>query len=234
MNDVEDFETFLIISHKKFEIHLLDIKNFKNLYKKEFNYETDLEKIDLNFLSEFLEMNIFRIEKVARNFVNNINVIIENNSILNFDLSLKKKNYSGNITNSFLENTLSDAKDLFQESYSQYKLMHMIINKYIIDGISYSSLKDKINSDEIFLEIKLISISNSIIFEIEKILKRYQIQVNNYLDKTYIKDFYKDEKIDISLKAHQLLSGSNINEVRIISKTSQKQGFFEKFFQLFS
>ena len=112
--------------------------------------------------------------------------------------------------------------------------MHMLINKYIIDGISYSSFKDKINSDEIFLEIKLISISNSIIFDIEKILKTYQIQVNNYLDKKYINNFYKDGKIDISLKAHQLLSGSNINEVRIISKTSRKRGFFEKFFQLFS
>ena len=234
MNDFVNFETYLIISHKKFEIHLLDIKNFKNLYKKEFNYETDLEKIDLNFLSDFLEINIFRIEKVARNFVNNINVIIENNAILNFDLSLKKKNYSGNLTNSFLENTLSDVKDLFQENYSQYKLMHMLVNKYIIDGISHTSLKDKINSDEIFLEIKLISISNSIIFEIENILKRYQIQVDNYLDKTYIRDFYKDEKIDISQKAHKLLSGSNINEVHIISKNSQKQGFFEKFFQLLS
>ena len=234
MNDVIDFETYLIISHKKFEIHLLDIKNFKNLYKRVFDYETDLEKIDLNLLSEFLEMNIFKIEKIARNFVNNINVIIENNSILNFDLSLKKKNYSGNITNSFLENTLSDAKDLFQESYSQYKLMHMIINKYIIDGISYSSLKDKINSDEIFLEIKLISISNSIIFVIENILKKYQIQVNNYLDKSYIKEFYKDEKIDISQKAHKLLNGLNTNEVCIISKTSQKSGFFEKFFNFFS
>ena len=234
MNDVIDFETYLIISHKKFEIHLLDIKNFKNLYKREFDYETDLEKIDLNLLSEFLEKNIFKIEKVARNFVNNVNVIIENNSILNFDLTLKKKNYSGNITNLFLENTLSDAKDLFQENYSQYKLMHMLINKYILDGISYSFLKDKINSDEILLEIKLISISNSIIFEIENILKRYQIQVNNYLDKVYVKDFYKDEKLDISHKAHKLLSGSNINEVRIISKNSQKKGFFEKFFQLFS
>ncbi|WP_440613881.1 hypothetical protein [Candidatus Pelagibacter sp. HIMB1748] len=234
MNDVIDFETYLIISHKKFEIHLLDIKNFKNLYKREFDYETDLEKIDLNLLSEFLEKNIFKIEKVARNFVNNINVIIENNSILNFDLSLKTKNYSGNITNLFLENTLSDAKDLFQENYSQYKLMHMLINKYILDGVGYSSLKDKINCDEIFLEIKLISISNTIILEIENILKRYQIQVNNYLDKAYVKDFYKDEKLDISHKAYKLLSGSNINEVRIISKTSQKKGFFEKFFQFFS
>ena len=234
MNEVIDFETYLIISHEKFEIHLLDIKNLKNLYKEEFNIQSDFEKIDLNLLSEFLDKNIFKIEKVVGNFVNNINVIIENESILNFDLSVKKKNYSGNITNSFLENTLSDVKVLFQESYNQYTLMHMLINKCIIDGISYSSIKDKINNDEIFLEIKLISISNSIIFVIENILKKYQIQVNNYLDKSYIKDFYKEEKIDISQKAHKLLNGLNMNEVRIISRTSQKQGFFEKFFQLFS
>ena len=233
MNEVTDFETYLIISNEKFEINLLDVKNFKNLYKNEFRYQIYLEKIDLNLLSEFIENNIFRIEKVAGNFVNNINVIIENNSILNFNLGIKKKNYSGKITNLFLEKTLSEIKDLFQESYNQYKLMHMIINKYTIDGIGYSFLEDKINTDEIFLEIKLIAISNLFVFEIERILKRYQIQVNNYQDKTYIKDFYNDEKIDISHKAHKLLSGLNRNEVRIISKTSEKLGFFEKFFQLF-
>ena len=234
MNEVTDFETYLIISNEKFEINLLDVKNFKNLYKNEFRYQIYLEKIDLNLLSEFIENNIFRIEKVAGNFVNNINVIVENNSILNFNLGIKKKNYSGKITNLFLEKTLSEIKDLFQESYNQYKLMHMIINKYTIDGIGYSFLEDKINTDEIFLEIKLIAISNLFVFEIERILKRYQIQVNNYQDKTYIKDFYNDEKIDISHKAHKLLSGLNRNEVRIISKTSEKLGFFEKFFQLFS
>ncbi|WP_075505852.1 hypothetical protein [Candidatus Pelagibacter communis] len=235
MNDVIDFETYLIISHKKFEIHLLDIKNFKNLYKREFDYETDLEKIDLNLLSEFLEKNIFRIEKIAGNFVNHINVIIENNSNLNFNLSVKKKNYSGNITNTILEKILSDVKDLFQESYNHHKLVHMAINKYIIKGISYSSLLDNINSDEIVLEIKLISISKLIIYEIESNLKKYQIQVNNYLDKGYVNNYFKEEEeLDISLKAHKLLNGLNINEVRITSKSSEKLGFFEKFFQLFS
>ena len=73
--------------------------------------------------------------------------------------------------------------------------MHMIINKYIINEESYNSFKDETNSDEICLEIKLISISNLIIFEIENILKKYQIQVNNYLDKEYLKDFFKDETI---------------------------------------
>ena len=63
---------------------------------------------------------------------------------------------------------------------------HMIIDKYIIDGVSYSSLQDQISNDEICLEVKLISISNLIILEIENILKKYQIQVNNFLDKSYV------------------------------------------------
>ena len=110
----------------------------------------------------------------------------------------------------------------------------MLINKYIINGISYSSLQDKINSDEISIEIKLISISNLLISQIENVLKKYQIQVDNYLDKKYIKDFLDDEKSDISQMAHKLLNGFNTNEVYITLKTTKKQGFFEKFFQLFS
>ena len=56
-----------------------------------------------------------------------------------------------------------------------WELMHMLINKYIVNEESYTSLKDETNSDEICLEIKLISISNLVVFEIENILKKYQI-----------------------------------------------------------
>ena len=234
MNEAIDFETYLVISNDKFEIYLLDIKNFENLYKKEFKYQTDLEKIDLNLLDEFLENNIFSIEKVAGSFVNKINVIIQNKTILNLDLSVKKKNYSQNISDVFLKNILTDVKDLFKESYREYKLMHMLINKYIVNEESYTSLKNETNSDEICLEIKLISISNLIVFEIENILKKYQIQVINYFDKEYLKDFFKDEQLEISHMANKILNGINNNEVLLTSKNTKKLGFFEKFFQLFS
>ena len=234
MNEAIDFETYLVISDDKFEIYLLDIKNFENLYKKEFKYQTDLEKIDLNLLDEFLEKHIFSIEKVAGSFVNKINLIIQNKTILNLDLSVKKKNYSQNISDVFLKNILTDVKDLFKESYREYKLIHMLINKYIVNEKSYTSLKDETNSDEICLEIKLISISNSIVFEIENILKKYQIQVINYFDKEYLKDFFKDEQLEISHMANKILNGINNNEVLLTSKNTKKLGFFEKFFQLFS
>ena len=234
MNDPLNFETYLVISYEKFEIFLLDQKNLKNLYQEEFKLEVGTKKINFDLLGMFLEKNIFKIEKLVGNFVNNINVIIENKSTLFFDISIKKKNYSGNITNKFLENMLSDIKDLFNDNYSEYKLLHMLINKILIDGENFSTLNDRVNIDEICLEIKLISISNLILIQIEKTLKKYQIKVNNYFDLGYVKDFFQDEKLDISQKANKLLNGINSNEVRITSKTEQKQGYFEKFFQLFS
>ena len=234
MNKEIDFETNLIISYDKFEIFLLDIKSYKNIYYKKFKFGYDPEKINFNLLSEFIENNIFKIEKLAGNFVNNINVVIENKLILTSDISIKKKNDSGEVTSALLQGMLTDIKELFKENYYEYQLMHMIINKYIIDGKSYSSLDDQIVKNKICLEIKIILISNLIILEIENILKRYQIKVDNYFDKKYIENFLNDERLDVSIKTHKLSNGLNANEVRITSKIVQKQGFFEKFFQLFS
>ena len=234
MNKEIDFETYLIISYGKFEIFLLDIKNHKDIYQEEFKFRDVSEKLDFNLLNDFLENNIFKIEKLAGNFVNNINIVIENKSILTSNIGIKKKNYTEKITDIILESMLTDVKDLFKENYNQHKLLHMIIDKYIIDGVSYSSLQDQISNNEICLEIKLISIPNLLILEIENILKKYQIQVNNFLDKRYVKDFFLDKQLDISQMAHKLKNGMNKKEVQITTKYTKKIGFFEKFFQLFS
>ena len=226
MNKEIDFETYLIISYGKFEIFLLDIKNHKDIYQEEFKLRDVSEKLDFNLLNDFLENNIFKIEKLAGNFVNNINIVIENKSILTSNIAIKKKNYTGEITDRILESMLTDVKDLFKENYNQYKLIHMIIDKYIIDGVSYSSLQDKISNDEICLEIKLISIPNLLILEIENILKKYQIQVNNFLEKGYVKNFFLDKQLSISQMAHKLKNGMNEKEVQITSKYTKKNWFF--------
>ena len=59
MNKEIDFETYLIISYGKFEIFLLDIKNHKNIYQKEFKFRNDSEKIDFNLLNEFFRKKYF-------------------------------------------------------------------------------------------------------------------------------------------------------------------------------
>ena len=90
INDL-DFETYLIISSDKFGIYLYDIKNKNNLYFKEMNYENNFENLNIEALSFFLEDNIFKIEKLAGQFIKNIYLIIENKKILNLNISFKKK-----------------------------------------------------------------------------------------------------------------------------------------------
>tara|TARA_Y100000996_G_C22525869_1_gene644410 strand:- start:883 stop:1587 length:705 start_codon:yes stop_codon:yes gene_type:complete len=234
MSDILEFETYLSVSSKKFEIYLFDIKNFKNLYEKKFNLNHESENIDLTSLTIFLEDNIFKIEKLIGKFIKEISIIIENKTILNIDLSVKKKNYNEYITNAFLENTLTDIKDLFKENYQENRLMHLIVNKYLVDGVNHLISKNKINTKEICLEVKLISILNSTTFELDKILKKYQIQVENYLDRNYIENFFADNQLELSEMTYKIKNGININEAKIISKYPKNEGFFEKFFQLFS
>ena len=53
-------------------------------------------------------------------------------------------------------------------------------------------------------------------------------------EKKYIKSFFEDQNLDLSLIAFKIQSGHNQYEISLVPKNSKKRGFFEKFFQLFS
>ena len=54
----------------------------------------------------------------------------------------------------------------------------MIINKYLINGKSYSLLEDDLKSDNLALELQFKSVSNDFIKDIDNILQKYQIRSN--------------------------------------------------------
>ena len=91
MTDDLDLETYLSISSKKIGIYLLDKKKLKNLYFQEENIKNNNVFSDLNILNEFLDNNIFKIEKLIGKFIKNINLIIESEDILTLNIGLKKK-----------------------------------------------------------------------------------------------------------------------------------------------
>ena len=91
MTEELSFEAYLSISQQKFEIYLFDKKKLKNIYKGELYLLDDLDQIDYNLLSSFLDKNIFKIEKLTGNFLKSVSLIIENPKILNFSIGIKKK-----------------------------------------------------------------------------------------------------------------------------------------------
>ena len=111
-------------------------------------------------------------------FVKNIYLLIESNNILNLSIGIKK-NYSNIIKNKYLQNILTDAKDLFHENYLDYKIMHIIIKNYLVDNIHYSKLKSDLKGDQLCLELSFLSIRTDLCKQIEKILENYQIKLSS-------------------------------------------------------
>ena len=227
-------DAYLSISQKKFEIYLLDKKNLKNIYKKEFHFENDTDQIDYNLLGDFLDKNIFTIEKLTGNFLRSIVVVIENDQTLNCSIGIKKKNYGEKISKHYLESSLLELKDLFKENYQNYKIMHFVVNRCLIDGINYTSFDKEIIGEDMIIEVNFISISNILIKEISNVLEKYQIKIDRLFEKKYIKNLFEGEHLDSSLIAFKIQSGHNKNEIILVPKSVKKRGFFEKFFQLFS
>ena len=234
MTEALEFETYLSISSKKFKIYLLDTKNLKSLYFEEKNFENSISIPDLNNLEKFLDNNIFKIEKLIGKFVKNINLILDTEKFLRINISLKKNNYEQIITKKILENSLLELKELFNESYQDYKIVHMLLVSYMIDGSHYSELKFDLNFKNLSLETQFIALPIKLVIEINKILENYQIKITNYFDQNYIQTLFKGQNIDLSEMAYKSKFGFNNNEVSLIPKNIKKTGFFEKFFQLFS
>ena len=229
-----DIETYLIISSSGYEINLFNPINFKSLYEKKFKFENKVYSVDFNILNIFLEENIFKIEKLIGRFIKNITLILESDKILNVNIGISKKNYDESFNSKYFESMLVEIKDIFKERYQDQNIMHIIIDRYLVDGIDYHSFKDILKGDQVCLEVQLIAIPNNLSLELDNVLKKYQIKIIRTMDKNYIKNFFKNENEKFTKMAFQIQSGSNPHEVKIVPKNRVKIGFFEKFFQLFS
>jgi len=231
MIENSDFETFLYISKNKYQIFVYDKNNLKNLYHEEIE---NVDEIELNILSKFIDDNIYKIEKMIKNFIRNIILIIQDDKVLDIGISFKKKIYEKNIDQKQLENSLVEVKDIFNENYQDLIIMHMII---VEKENNFSLNNDNKNHDYLFLEVNFISIPNNFTFNFDKLLENHQIKIKRYMSGGYIKSFFdkeSKESMELLVMANKLNDGLNKNEVQLVSKNKENKGFFEKFFQLFS
>ena len=92
MTEDQEVETYISISQFQIGIYFFDVKNLKNLYRRELKYKSKDEKVDLNILNKFLEEHIFKIEKIFKKFIKDISLIILDSKSNNICFGVKKKN----------------------------------------------------------------------------------------------------------------------------------------------
>jgi len=229
-----DFETYLFLSPQKIAISVYDKPNLKKLYYKEVININEKKDFKFEIVDDFLEKNIFEIEKKLKNFIEHINLIVESIEFLTIQISVKKNNYGKKISKDNLIYLLNEAKDECKETISDRRITHMLIDNYLIDKKNYSFLPVDQKCDFFSLDIRFVCLSKNYIRDIEKILKKYQISINNILQTDYIRSFQKENQNDLFLIAMKIIEGYNKNEVLIVPKESKNKGFFERFFNFFN
>ena len=234
MNEELKFETYLFIDSKKLVICVVEKKTFKILFKEEKLLDDHNEDSNLKKLDNFLAKNILKIEKILKNFVKDVYIILDDKEFLPIEISIKKDHNGNSISQENLINPLNVLKNLCQFSFKDKKIIHMLIENYQIDGKDYSFLPENLKCNNFSLDIKFICLSKNLIEHYESVLKRYHILVNQILNAEYIEQFQDQQNPNIYTTASRIISGFNNNEISLVNKTFKSKGFFEKFFNLFS
>jgi hypothetical protein len=229
MTEETDFETYLYLSSDKFKIFLFDKKNIKNLFQETITIENNFNFIDFTELTKFLDKNIFKIEKLIGTFIKDIFLIVDNENNLMIKLSNKNK-----INKESLRNTLIKLKNLINENYKNQTIMHILINNKLVYEDNETSLIDNKDTNSQYLEVCFITLSNDLIINLDKVMQKYQIKISKFIDGKYIRNYFEDDELELSSATHKIINGSNDSEVLIVPKSTENQGFFERFFKIFS
>ena len=223
---------FLII--KKRKILFVSFDDTKgSIPSKEISIDDySIDSIDFS-IENFLEKNIFEIEKNLNSFIKKIYIIFETDNFFLAETSIKHKIIDKNSNNNQIKESLIDIRNQFIKYSPEDETIHMLIKNFVIDGTTYQNLPKNIESKFLAIQVNFICMKKQILKRLKKIFSKYQISINKILSYEYLKDLDNRRDQDIIKLANDSIDGSNINEIFILRKTSKNYGFFEKFFNFF-
>ena len=229
-----DFQTYLYLNNTQYIIYVTDNKTNEKIYSEKLAIEENSTELKFRKMEEFLDSNILKIEKKLDSFIKDIYVILDSKEFHSIKLSIKKDN-NGNLINSeTLIHPLNDLKNLCQSNLQNQKIIHFLIEKYLIDNKFFTTLPENVSCNIFSLDTEFICLSKNLIENIEKILKKYHISLIKILSASYVEKFKDNRDNTIFTTASRIISGHNSNEVLLIGKINKKQGFFERFFNFFN
>ena len=140
MSENPSFESYLFLSPKKFIILINEEVNNTEIYKKEFIVKNNLNQIDYEILDTFLNSNIFDLEKKIKNFINKFHLIIDTDKFFITQISSKRKNHKDYLGKNEIIYSLNEIKDSCKKTLEGRRIIHMIIEKFVIDDNVFFTL----------------------------------------------------------------------------------------------
>ena len=188
--------------------------------------------LNLIILSKFISERIKDFEKHVGNFIETVNIITDAKHD-HLSLSLKNKYDSNRIEETDIVRLISDAKQLIIRNNKNCIILHILIDKYILDGKEYLEFPENINYKELVIDVSFITVHSSTVKTLNKIFKDCNIEVKKIISHKYSNRFTVNSDLSPCIAAKKVIDGINPSEVIIHNLYSKKQGLFEKMFNFF-
>ena len=201
-----DFQTYLYLNNTQYIIYVTDNKTNEKIYSEKLTIEENSTKLKFRKMDEFLDSNILKIEKKLNSFIKDIYVILDSKEFHSIKLSIKKDNNGNSINSDTLIHPLNDLKNLCQSNLQNKKIIHFLIEKYVIDNKFYTSLPENVNCNHFSLDTEFICLSKNLIENIEKILNKYHISLNQILSASYVEKLKDNSDSTIFTTASRIIS----------------------------
>jgi len=235
MNNSKKGNFYFGISEKK--IYICFFESDKSYCKEKINFEIpDNLDNDLNFkiIKNLLKTNIRKIEKRLGFFLNSGNISIQSKSYQSILFSIKNIFDEKQLDKKVITNLVQGGIQKFYFGDQDLSIIHIIINKYIIDDKVYKYYPNNIKFKKIILEIEFICLDKKLIKKVKNLFSECKIDVNKIISHEYAKKFSNDVSDDaMCLTAHNIISSTNQSEVYLETNNQKKQGIFYKIFNLF-
>ena len=190
------------------------------------------DNLNLTILTKFILEKVKDFEKDVGSFIEKVNLITDA-KYDQFSLSLKNKFNSNKIKDTDVIRLINDAKKLIIRNNKNCFILHILVDKYIVDGKEYFELPENLNYKEFIIDLSFITVQNSIVKTLNRILKDCNIEVKKIISHQYSSRFADKRDTSPCVAGKKVIEGVNPLEVITQDDYSKKQGLFEKMFNFF-
>ena len=191
------------------------------------------DNLNLSILSKFILEKVKDFEKDIGSFIEKINVITDA-KYDQFSLSLKNKYNSNQINETDVVRLISDAKQFIMRNNKNCFILHVLVDKYIIDGKEYFEFPENFDCKEFIIDVSFITVQNLIVKTLNRVLKNCNIEVKKIISHQYSRRFANNDDTSPCIAGKKVVEGINTSEVIIQNAHTKRRGLFEKMFNFFS
>ena len=225
---------YLAIVGQNLHIDYFESKDSYSSYQKNYLMPDTLDdNLNLIVLSKFVLEKVKDFEKEVGRFIEKVYVITDA-KYNKFSLSLKNKYDSDKIKETDVVRLISDAKQQISRNNKDFAILHLLVDKYIVDGEEYLEFPENRSYKEFIIEISFITVQNSTVKTLNKIFKDCNIEVKKIISHQYSSSFAEKSDISPCIAGKKVTDGINPLEVMMHNLYTKKQGLFEKMFNFFS